>query len=193
MVAKGLVDETAYRARNEDFYRDYRRGQLDNDSYLEFALEPLTRHPVELLHRHRRDYVENWIRPLVRRGARQLLQRHRRQGDSLMIISATHRFITAPIAAMLEVPALLATEPEMDEDGYTGNYIGIATYREGKVEALQAWLEDSGADLAGSYFYSDSINDLPLLEAVDRPHAVHPDEQLAAIAASRGWPVLDLS
>ena len=193
MVASGLVDETAYRARNEGFYRDYQRGELDNDAYLKFALEPLTRHPLELLHRHRREYVDTWIRPLVRKGARALLEQHRERGDSLMIISATHRFITEPIAKMLQVPALLATEPEVAGDRYTGNYIGTATYREGKVEALNAWLGKRGGSLDGSYFYSDSINDLPLLEIVDHPHAVHPDEQLGAIAAARGWPVLDLS
>ncbi|MDJ0778402.1 MAG: HAD family hydrolase [Gammaproteobacteria bacterium] len=192
MVASGLVDEQAYRARNEAFYRDYQRGELDNDQYLDFALEPLTRHPLDELYAHRRNYVETWIRPLVRTGVARLLAEHRARDHQLMIISATHRFITEPIAGMLGIPLLLATEPEISNGSYTGRYIGIATYREGKVDALRAWLDQTGGDLAGSYFYSDSINDLPLLEIVDYPHAVHPDDELGRIATARGWPVLAL-
>ncbi len=192
MVTCGLVDEQAYRAGNEAFYEDYQRGELDNDEYLRFALEPLTRHPLATLHQHRRDYVETWIRPLVRTGVAQLFAQHRSRGHELMIISATHRFITEPIAEMLGIPLLLATEPEIVDQRYTGRYLGIATYREGKVEALRAWLKENGGDLVGSYFYSDSINDLPLLDLVEHPHAVHPDEKLGDIATSRGWPVLDL-
>ncbi len=192
MVARGLVDEQAYRARNEAFYRDYQRGELDNDEYLQFALEPLTRHSLATLYQHRMDYVDSWIRPLVRTGVAQLLAEHRARGHTLMIISATHRFITEPIAEMLGVPLLLATEPEIADQRYTGRYVGIATFREGKVDALQAWLAQHGGDLAGSYFYSDSINDLPLLDLVEHPHAVHPDDRLGDIAEARGWPVLDL-
>ncbi len=192
MVACGLVDEQAYRARNEAFYRDYQRGELDNDEYLQFALEPLTRHPLSELYRYRQDYVESWIKPLVRTGVERLFEQHRDCGHELMIISATHRFITEPIAEMLGIPLLLATEPEISGQRYTGRYLGIATYREGKVDALRAWLAENGGDLAGSYFYSDSINDLPLLDLVEHPHAVHPDDDLGRIAESRGWPVLDL-
>lgn len=192
MVASGLVDEQTFRARNEAFYRDYQRGELDNDQYLDFALEPLTRHPLDELDAHRRNYVETWIRPLVRTGVARLFAEHRARDHQLMIISATHRFITEPIAGMLGIPLLLATEPEISNGSYTGRYIGIATYREGKVDALRAWLAQNGGDLGGSYFYSDSINDLPLLEIVDYPHAVHPDDELGRIAAKRGWPVLDL-
>lgn len=192
MVENGIVDEAAFRERNRQFYADYQRGELDNDTYLAFALEPLTHYSLDELYRWRQDYVENWIRPLVVPGARDLLDRHRDQGHELMIISATHRFITEPIARMLDVPNLLSTEPEIVDGRYTGAYTGIVTYREGKVDALRAWLESSEHGLDGSYFYSDSINDLALLELVDHPVVVHPDTQLGEIAAARDWPVIDL-
>ena len=192
MVQNAIVEPATYRARNLGFYDDYQNGTLDNDQYLEFSLEPLTRYSIEELYAWRRDYVENWIKPIVRPGAADLLQQHRQQGHELMIISATHRFITEPIADLLEVPILLATEPELKNDRYTGRYLGTATFREGKVIALNQWLESSEHNLEGAYFYSDSINDLPLLERVDNPVAVHPDEELEPIATDRNWKILAL-
>ncbi len=192
LVANGRVDEREYRARNRRFYEDYQRGELDNDRYLAFALEPLTRFSRDELNAWRADYVETWIRPRIAPGAPALLERHRRDGHLLMIISATNRFITEPIAALLEVPHLLSTEPEIVADRYTGRTVGPVTYREGKVDALRAWLEQNDRGLDDSHFYSDSINDLPLLEIVDKPVAVHPDAELEAIAIERSWPILDL-
>ena len=192
MVENGIVDEAEYRQRNQVFFEDYQRGELDNEIYLEFALAPLTRYPVEQLHRWRADYVETWIKPIVAPGARALLERHRDQGHDLLIISATNLFITEPIAALLEVPTVLSTEPEIIDNRYTGRYLGTPTYQEGKVTALREWLAETGRDLDGSYFYSDSINDLSLLEIVDHPIVVHPDADLGAIAAARGWQVIDL-
>jgi phosphoserine phosphatase len=167
MVENQIVDEHEYRRRNRVFYEDYQRGELDNDTYLEFALAPLTRYSIEELYTWRADYVENWIKPIIAPGARDLLERHRRQNHELLIISATHRFIT-------------------------GRYLGTPTYREGKVTVLREWLANTGHNFDGSYFYSDSINDLALLEQVDNPIAVHPDDELKAIASSRGWKIIDL-
>lgn len=192
MVENGIVDAAVYRARNREFYEDYQRGTLDNDQYLAFALEPLTRHSLQKLDAWRRDYVERWIRPLVKPGAAAKFDLHRKQGHELMIISATHRFITEPIAEMLQVSCLLATEPEIAHGRYTGRYLGTATYREGKVIALRQWLEQNGETLDGAYFYSDSINDLALLEVVDYPITVSPDAELHAIALARNWPVIEL-
>lgn len=192
MVENGIVDEAEYRQRNQVFFEDYQRGKLDNDVYLEFALAPLSRYPLEQLHRWRADYVETWIKPIVAPGARALLQQHRRQKHELLIISATNLFITEPIAALLEVPTVLATEPEVIDNRYTGRYLGTPTYQQGKVTVLRQWLAETGHDLDGSYFYSDSINDLSLLEIVDHPVAVHPDAELGAIAAARGWQIIDL-
>lgn len=192
MVENSIVDEAQYRARNQVFYEDYQRGQLDNDRYLAFALEPLTRHSIEDLHRWRSDYVETWIKPIVVPGARQLLEQHRAQRHELLIISATNLFITEPIAALLGVPTILSTEPEIIDNHYTGRYLGTPTYQEGKVVVLRQWLAETGHDLAGSYFYSDSINDLALLEQVENPIVAHPDDELKAIATERGWKIIDL-
>ena len=192
MVENRIVDKTAYRQRNRLFYEEYQRGKLDNESYLAFALEPLTHHPIEKLHAWREDYIDNWIKPIIAPGAARLLARHREQGHELLIISATNLFITEPIAALLEVPTILSTEPEIIGNRYSGRYLGTPTYQEGKVTVLREWLHSSGHDLDGSYFYSDSINDLALLEQVENPVAVHPDDELKAIAESRGWKIIDL-
>ena len=192
MVEKRIVDAAEYRRRNLVFYEEYQRGELDNERYLEFALEPLTHHPVEDLYAWREDYVKNWIEPIVAPGAAGLLQQHRRQGHELLIISATNLFITEPIAALLQVPNILSTEPEIVNNRFTGRHLGTPTYREGKVTVLRDWLERSGHDLEGSFFYSDSINDRALLELVENPVAVHPDEELKKIAESRGWKIIDL-
>lgn len=192
MVENQIVDAQEYRQRNQVFYEDYQRGELDNETYLEFALAPLARYSLEELYAWRADYVENWIKPIVVQGAADLLDRHRQQNHELLIISATNLFVTEPIAALLQVPTILSTEPEIAANRYTGRYLGTPTYREGKVSVLRAWLTNTDHDLAGSFFYSDSINDLALLEQVDNPIAVHPDDELKAIAESRNWKIIDL-
>ncbi len=192
MVENGIVDEQEYRERNLVFYQEYQRGELDNDTYLAFALEPLTRHSLDELHAWRADFIERWIRPIVVSGAEALLRQHRDAGHELLIISATNLFITEPIAALFGVPTILSTEPEIVDNRYTGRYLGTPTYQLGKVIVLEAWLADTGHSLAGSFFYSDSINDLALLERVDHPIVVHPDAELKAIAESRGWKIIDL-
>jgi HAD superfamily hydrolase (TIGR01490 family) len=192
MVENNIVDEQEFRSRNEIYYQDYQRGTLDNEQYLEFALKPLTQYSIEELYAWRADYVEKWIKPIVAPGARELLDNHRNQNHELLIISATHLFVTAPIAQLLGVPTVLSTEPEIIDNRYTGRYLGTPTYQEGKVTALHEWLAKSVQRMDGSYFYSDSINDLALLEKVDHPITVHPDEQLEAIAEERGWPIINL-
>ncbi|MDH3633392.1 MAG: HAD-IB family hydrolase [Gammaproteobacteria bacterium] len=192
MVKTGIVNEQEYRARNEDFYRDYQRGTLDSDRYLEFALEPLTHYTIAELHAWREDYVDTWIKPIIAPGTPNLLDSHRSRSHELLIISATNLFITEPIAQILGVPTVLATEPEIIDNRYTGRFLGTPTYQEGKVTVLKEWLSDSNHDLDGSYFYSDSINDISLLELVDIPVAVNPDEDLKAIAQARNWKMIDL-
>jgi len=192
MVENNIVDEQEFRSRNEIYYQDYQRGTLNNEQYLEFALKPLTQHSIEELYAWRADYVEKWIKPIIAPGAQELLDNHRNQNHELLIISATHLFVTAPIAQLLGVPTVLSTEPEIIDNRYTGRYLGTPTYQEGKVTALHEWLAKSVQRMDGSYFYSDSINDLALLEKVDHPITVHPDEQLEAIAEERGWPIINL-
>jgi HAD superfamily hydrolase (TIGR01490 family) len=192
MVANQIVEEAEYRRRNKVFYQDYQRGELDNDCYLAFCLHPLTLHSIDSLYQWRSDFVENRIKPIVAPGARTLLNSHRDRGDTLIIISATNLFITAPIADLFDIPHILSTEPEIIDDCYTGRYLGTPTYKEGKVIALDAWLANGSHSLEGSFFYSDSINDLALLEQVSFPVAVNPDEKLGRIARERGWRVMDL-
>jgi len=192
MVEHNIVDEQAFRKRNTDFYHDYQRGKLDNDSYLAFALDPLTHYSLEELYDWRADYVEQWIRPLVAPGAAAVLEDHRQRGHELMMISATHRFVCEPIAGMLGIDTVLATTPEIIDNRYTGQFLGTPTYQRGKVIALEEWLADNHHILDGSYFYSDSLNDLALLEHVDHPVTVNPDDQLKAIARERNWKIIDL-
>lgn len=192
MVANDIVDRTNYQLENRAFLHDYQRGQLDNNEYLQFALKPLTLYSVDRLYAWRADYVKNWIKPIIAPGTPDLLERHRSQGDTLIIVSATNLFITKPIAELLNIPHILSTEPEIIENRYTGRYLGTPTYKEGKITALNAWLDNNDHSLVGSYFYSDSINDLPLLELVSTPIAVNPDDELAIIANQREWQILNL-
>lgn len=192
MVANNIVDRAEYQRLNQSFLEDYHRGELDNDRYLQFALHPLTLHPIESLYAWRADYVENWIKPIIATGAQALLEKHRQQDDTLIIISATNFFITEPIARLLNIPLLLATRPEIIDNRYTGKYLGVPTFKEGKVTVLNDWLSQHNLRLDDSYFYSDSINDLPLLEVVSYPVAVNPDDALCDIARQRKWPVIDL-
>ena len=145
-----------------------------------------------VIYEWRKDYVESWIKPIIATGTPALLDQHRKQGDTLIIISATNFFITEPIAELLDIPLLLATRPEIIDNRYTGKYIGTPTFKEGKVAVLNEWLEQKKYSLEDSYFYSDSINDLPLLEQVGHPVAVNPDDALSDIALKRQWLVMDL-
>lgn len=192
LAGRGIVDAEFYEQENQRFYDEYKAGELDIFEFLAFSLKPLSEQsPVTLASLHR-DFMAECIRPIITPAARQLLARHRDNGDILLIITATNRFITAPIAEELAVPNLLATDPEMVDGHYTGRVAGIPCYREGKVERLRYWLQQTGYNLAESWFYSDSHNDLPLLELVTHPVAVDPDETLANHATAKGWPIISL-
>lgn len=192
LVEKGIVDPDVYRQANDRFYHQYEQGTLDILDYLSFALKPLTEHPLEKLHALREVFVRERIEPLMLSAAAELLERHRDQGDTLLIITATNRFVTEPIAELLGVEHLIATDPEMLDGCYTGRVAGTPSFQAGKVERLRHWLEETGFNLDGAFFYSDSHNDLPLLEAVTYPIAVDPDPILEAKARARGWPVRSL-
>lgn len=192
LCERGIVDASRYRAENDRFFEQYRAGTLEMAAYLEFALAPLACHsPTQLASWHA-EFMQGKVLPMIKPGARRLLDSHRHCGDRLLIITATNHFITAPIAAELGVDTLLATDPEMREGRYTGRVAGTPCFREGKVERLDTWLRETGHSLAGSHFYSDSHNDLPLLEGVEHPVAVDPDETLRRTAFARGWPVISL-
>ncbi len=192
LCERGLVDGDDFGARNEQFYADYQAGTLDIDAYLRFALSTLVGlSPDELQARHR-DFMSSKIEPILLPRADQLLARHRAQGHELLIITATNEFITRPIAELLGVSELIACEGEKVNGRYTGEPRGVPSYHAGKVTRLKAWLELHQASLDGAFFYSDSHNDLPLLELVDNPVAVDPDDSLRARAETEGWPVISL-
>jgi HAD superfamily hydrolase (TIGR01490 family) len=192
MIDQGLVERDGHRRQNDRFYADYQAGTLDIAAYTRFALEPLVRLGPERLLPLRERFVAEVIDPIVAPAAPALLERHRMQGDELLIITATNRFVAEPIAQLLGVDQLLATDPERVDGRYTGAIAGIPCYREGKVRRLEQWVAEQGERPAHVTFYSDSHNDLPLLRQAQQPVAVDPDAGLRAEAARRGWPVISL-
>ena len=192
LCARGILDADTYKARNDEFYQDYLAGRLDLNEYLNFTLEILAATDVAQLDEWHRDFMRDCIEPIMLPKAAALLQQHRDAGDKLVIITATNRFVTGPIAARLGVETLLATEVEMVDGRYTGRSFDVPCFKEGKVTRLNRWLEENGYDLHDSYFYSDSMNDLPLLEQVTHPVVVDPDPRLHEEAKRRGWKEISL-
>ena len=192
LLEQGAVDPVAYREANERFMADYNAGTLDMAAFLEMALKPLAENTPEQLAAGHQQFMASKIEPHILPKAEELLARHRTKGDTLLIITATNRFITGPIAERLGVDDLIAVEPEMVDGRYTGRVDGVPSYREGKVIRLQAWLEAQDLTMDGAWFYSDSHNDLPLLEKVDHPVAVDPDDTLRKVAEERHWRIMSL-
>lgn len=192
LVEQGIVDGSVYERENQRFYDQYRVGQLDIHEFLRFALQPLAAHDLVQLEQWRAQYIEEKIRPILLPRAQALIDRHRARGDIPVIITATNRFVTTPIAALYGIEHLLATEPELVAGRFTGAVSGTPCFQHGKVEVLQSWLASHQQTLEDSSFYSDSHNDLPLLNRVTRPTAVDPDEILATHAQQQHWPVISL-
>jgi HAD superfamily hydrolase (TIGR01490 family) len=189
---RGLVDGDNFAAQNEQFYEDYKSGKLDIEAYLRFALSPLVGHPQEELAAWHGDFMASKIEPIMLPKAGQLIDHHRQRGHQLLVITATNHFITRPIADALGIDQLLACEAEIVDGFYTGEPQGVPSYHAGKVTRLYDWLEGHDTTLEDAWFYSDSHNDLPLLELVDNPVAVDPDDTLRARALELGWPVISL-
>lgn len=196
MCRVGAVDAAAFAKRNAHFFEQYQHGTLDPVEYLEFALGTLAQFPRAQLDALHAQFMQEVIRPALLPAALDLVKRHRDHGDLLVIVTATNRFVTAPIAQALGVPHLIAAEPELRADGgLTGRLTGEPTHGEGKVTHLRRWLDSRGQkleDFACSHFYSDSQNDIPLLSVVTHPVATNPNGKLLAHAQSKGWPVLTL-
>lgn len=193
LIERGVLDREVYEARNQDFYDQYKAGTLDIFEFLDFQLKPLSRHPRAQLDAWHRDFMTRKIMPIVAPGTAELLERHRDHVQ--VIVTATNSFVTAPIAAHLGVPHLIATEPEQVDGEFTGRPFGLPSFKEGKVARLEQWLAAQGkswADVTESWFYSDSLNDLPLLARVHHPVAVDPDATLKAHAERAGWPIITL-
>jgi HAD superfamily hydrolase (TIGR01490 family) len=192
LVDRGIVDRGYYEHANKKFYEDYKQGSLDIHKFLEFSLAPLALHDIQQLLIWREEFVEEIVRPLLLEAAVTLVEKHRQKGDTLLVITATNRFVTEPIVKLYGIDILLATTPEFINGQYTGKYTGVPCYREGKITHLENWLAASSESLQGSWFYSDSHNDLPLLGLVDNPVAVDPDEQLQEAARLANWPIISL-
>jgi HAD superfamily hydrolase (TIGR01490 family) len=188
----GIVDRASYERENERFYQEYLEGRLDIMAFLAFSLKPLSEHPLEQLDAWHVQFMREKIEPLITAASQRLVEHHRNAGDTLMIITATNAFVTAPIAKRLGIDHLIATEPEKADGRYTGRVSGTPSFREGKVSRLREWLSQHHETLDGAWFYSDSHNDLPLLELVSHPVAVDPDQALSGHAQERGWPVISL-
>ena len=195
LVDRGVLDGAEYEAQNREYYEQYVAGTLDIHEFLGFALRPLARHEPEDLARWHADFMRTRVLPMIGAGARALVARHADAGDLCAIVTATNSFVTRPIATEFGISHLIATEPEAVNGRFTGRVAGTPCFREGKVRRVDEWLAARGQRLeavADSAFYSDSHNDLPLLEQVTRPVAVDPDPQLEAEAGRRGWRVMSL-
>jgi HAD superfamily hydrolase (TIGR01490 family) len=194
LIDQGVLDREVYAARNQEFYDQYKAGTLDIHAFLDFQLKPLARHARVQLDAWHAEFMASRILPIIAPGTTALLARH--AADTRIIVTATNSFVTAPIARHLGVEHLIATEPARRPDGeFSGGVAGLPSFREGKVARLEGWLAEHGwgwTDVETSWFYSDSLNDLPLLERVDHPVAVDPDATLRAQAEARAWPVISL-
>jgi len=192
VVDKGLVDAEKHKKKNDDFYEQYKAGQLDIDEYLQFSCSVLTQYSIEDLHRFRAEFVEQRIRPIILDKAQELVQRHRDKGDTLLVITSTIEFVTRPIVDEFGIDTLIAPDPEIVSNRYTGRIVGVPSFAAGKVTRLEQWLAGRQDSLEGSSFYSDSHNDLPLLRLVDNPVAVDPDSTLKKEAEEKQWPIISL-
>lgn len=189
------VDPEQARRRNDELMEQYNRGDLTAEKAAEFMLGLLAAHsPYDLAQWHE-EFMEQVVRPAITPQAIRLVQDHLEAGDLCAIVTATNNFVTAPVARAFGVPTLIATDAQYAHGRYTGRIQGTPSFKEGKVTRVNQWLGGMGrqlADFSESFFYSDSVNDVPLLEVVTRPVAANPSPALRQIAQTRGWQVLDL-
>jgi HAD superfamily hydrolase (TIGR01490 family) len=190
LIKEGYLDGAIHAEKNEKFYADYKAGTLDIYAFVEFQFKPLARNPRTVLNQLLKKYVEEVIKPMITEKARALVKRHQDEGDLIIVITATNSFITKPIAELFGIENLIGTDPEEKEGEFTGKVSGLPSFKEGKVTRLEAWLKGKNLSLASfenSYFYSDSHNDLPLMQKVTHPVAVDSDDVLSEYAKSKGW------
>ncbi|MCV2403442.1 HAD-IB family hydrolase [Marinomonas sp. C2222] len=192
LVEKGLVDTQVYKEANDKFFLQYQAGTLDIHEYLAFSLAPLKAFSQTELTELHNSFMAEKVQPMMLDKAAKLLQHHKDQGHFLLMITATNQFVTGPIGELLGMDHIIAPVPEVVEGRYTGKVVGIPSFQEGKVTRLNDWLAETGHSMEGSYFYSDSRNDLPLLELVTHPIAVDADETLTKIAQERNWQHISL-
>ncbi|HEC72849.1 MAG TPA: HAD family hydrolase [Methylophaga aminisulfidivorans] len=192
LCENNIVDENTYRSANEHYLAQYEQGNLDIFEFLEFVFTPLANHSFAQLQRWRAAYIDEKIKPIILPAGIDLIEKHRAKGDTLLIITATNSFLTSPIAELLNIENLIGTEPEMLNGEFTGKVSGTPSFQKGKIERLNDWLRGRDISMKNSIFYSDSHNDIPLLELVDTAVAVDPDAKLEAVAKQKGWKILSL-
>lgn len=195
LISKGVLDREVHQAQNQAFYDDYKAGTLDIHAFLKFQLAPLARHERAELDAWHREFMATRILPLIDAPARRLVQQHLDAGDLCAMVTATNSFVTGPICREFGIPHLVATVPAHDNGRFTGAPRGRPAFREGKIARVDAWLEELGlwwGAFGRTTFYSDSLNDLPLLARVSHPVAVDPDDTLRTHAGRHGWPVMSL-
>lgn len=195
LIEQGVLDRELFEAKNLAFYEQYKAGTLDIYEFLDFQLKPLSRHARKVLNGWRDDFMQHKVRGMMTVAARELVARHRAAEDVCVIITATNSFVTSPIAREFGVEHLIATEPEEKDGEFTGCVAGVPCFREGKITRLENWFAQRGwgwGSFADSFFYSDSLNDLPLLAKVNNPIAVDPDATLRKHAEQHGWRILTL-
>jgi len=192
LTEQGIVDRETYNNENQRFYDEYKKGTLDIHEFQAFSQQPLVDNDANKMRSLRKQFVDEKIRPIMSPASFELIAKHREQGDTLVVITATNSFVTGPIVEAFGIENLLATEPEVVNGKYTGKIAGIPCFQEGKVARLAEWMQEHQLDMKGSWFYSDSHNDLPLLLEVDHPVVVDADEQLLAKANDEGWPIISL-
>lgn len=195
LVSKGVLDREVSEARNRQFYEQYKAGILDINEFLDFQLAPLSRHSRQELEEWHDEFMNSRILPLISGPAQALVQLHLESDALVAIVTATNSFVTGPIAREFDIPHLIATVPAQENGLFTGKPRGIPAFREGKIQRVEAWLESLGlwwGSFRQTSFYSDSLNDLPLLEKVSHPVAVDPDDTLREYAKGKGWPVISL-
>lgn len=192
LIKNKRVSAEWYGEKNDYFYQQYLSGELDMLAYQAFVLSVLKEQPISELHQWREQFLIDTVEPMVLPKALELIDFHKDRGDQLLIITATNDFITGPIADRLGISELIATTAEIQNNRYTGNVRGIPSFQSGKIKRLNIWLKDKNLKMTDSWFYSDSHNDLPLLELVDHPIAVDPDEKLREFATNNNWNIISL-
>lgn len=195
LIEQGVLDRELFEAKNLAFYEQYKAGTLDIHEFLDFQLKPLSRHARKMLDAWHENFMRSKVLPMITDKARALVRRHQEAGDTCVVITATNSFVTAPIVREFGIEHLIATEPEQKNGEFTGAVAGVPSFREGKITRMEQWLAERGRDwdsFRQSCFYSDSLNDLPLLCKVKRPVAVDPDATLRAHAERHGWEILSL-
>jgi HAD superfamily hydrolase (TIGR01490 family) len=194
LIERGVIDRELYESKNQRFYDQYKDGTLDIHEFLDFQLKPLSRHSRKVLDEWHEEFMRRKVRGMMSETAQDLVAEHRAAGDVCVVITATNSFVTAPIARAFGVENLIATEPEQQDGEFTGRVAGVPSFREGKITRLEEWMAERGWNwdsFADSVFYSDSLNDLPLLCKVKTPVAVKPDATLRAHAEREGWRVVE--